>query len=90
MGLKEEVLGKIPDHLKKEPEFKALLEHIKEKGLEEKEELLDFLRTEIKMVEKWLEENKRKGGRVVKDFRDKAVRLGVLKKCEELVGVFLF
>jgi len=90
MSLKNEILEKIPDYLKEEPEFKTLLEHVKVQNIKGNEELLDFLKKEIATVEKWLLENKRRGGTMVKSFRDKALRLRVLKKCEKLVGGFLF
>lgn len=86
MGL----LDKFPDDLKLEPEFKVILEHVRKKGIKEKKELRDFLWEEIDNLEKWIRENKRKGGTAVKDFRDKAMRLGILKKCEKLVQTFLF
>lgn len=89
MGLKEEVLEKVPSHLKKEPEVKVLLDYIKKEGLKEKEELNNFLKKEIGLVEGWLEGNKRKGGTIVKELRDKAIHLKVLKKCEKLVCGFL-
>lgn len=88
MGLKEK-LAKIPEHIKKEPEFKFLNERIHEKGIGEGEELIGYLEKEIALVEKWLAENKRRGGTMVKELRDKAVHLGVLKKGRKLAEDFL-
>ena len=89
MDLKKEILEKIPDYLKEEPEFKTLLEQIKVQNIKEKEEMLDFLKREIEKIEKWLMENKKHGGTMVKNFRDKVVQLDVLKKCKKMLGEFL-
>lgn len=89
MTLKNEVLKKIPGYLKEEPEFKVLLEHIKKEEMKSKEELSNFLKKEINLVDEWIRENKKRGGTMVKNFRDKAVRLEILKKCEKLMGEFL-
>lgn len=89
MSLRTEILEKIPDYLKEEPECKTLLEYIKAQGIKTNEELSAYLKKEIAMVEEWLLENKKRGGTMVKSLRDKAVELGVLKKCEELAEKFL-
>jgi hypothetical protein len=89
MSLKKELLDKVPIHLQGEDEFKTLLEYIEKEGLEEKHKLLEFLRKEMESVEEWLAENKEEGGTMVKEIRDKAVKLGVLKKCERMVMDFL-
>ncbi len=90
MSLKKEILEKIPNYIKEEPEFKTLLEHVKAQEITKKEDLLIYLKKEITVMEKWMAENKGQGGTMVKSFRDKALRLGIFKKCEKLVGMFLF
>lgn len=89
MPLKKEILEKLPDYLKKEPEVKALLDYIEKQGIEAVEELVAYLKKERAEAEKWLEENKKRGGTMVKAFRNKSIQLKVLKKCEELVEMFL-
>ena len=90
MSLKEELLRKVPLHLKGEPDFHALLEHIKEKEIETKEHLHDYLQKEIQIVERWMEDNKNSAAAKTKTKRDQAVRLDVLKKCFQLTENFLF
>ncbi len=90
MVLKQELLKVVPKEMQKEPHFLALLDHIKKHKLENKEHLRSFLKQEIKLAEKWLEENKRGGPAVVKLVRDKATHLDVLKKCHGITEEFLF
>lgn len=90
MSLKQDLLKKVPLHLKDEPDFLALLDHIKKRNIETKEHLTKFLKDEIEIVEKWLEENKNKGATTVKTVRDRAIKLDVLKKCANLTQEFLF
>jgi len=84
------ILDKFPEEFKVEPEFRVILEHVKTKGMKDKEELKDFFVNEIEILEKWVQENRRQGGAAVKEFREKVIRLGVLRKCEKLVQSFLF
>jgi len=90
MSLKQELLEKVPTNLKEDHYFYALLDHIKEKSIETKVHLRDFLQQEIGLVEKWMEENKHSGSTKTKTKRDKANHLNVLKKCSELTETFLF
>lgn len=90
MSLKQELIKKVPAHLKEEPHFQTLLEHIKTKGIESKEHLRDFLQQEIALVETWMGENKNSAAFKTKTKRDKANHLGVLRKCLELSEKFLF
>ncbi len=90
MSLKHELLEKVPQNLKDEPHFYAVLDHIKEHQIETKEHLADFLKKEIGVIEKWLEDNKNSGATAVKSVREKIIHLDVLKKCFELTQRFLF
>ncbi len=90
MPLKQELLKKVPQHLKEEPYFAALLDSIKENKIESKTHLAEFLHAEISRVEKWLEENKAQGATAVKTIRDKAIKLNVLRRCAKLTQEFLF
>jgi len=90
MSLKQELLNKVPLHLKDEPHFHALLDHIKQQDIETKEHLAKFLEQQTGVVEKWLEENKNSGATAVKSVREKIVQLDVLQKCHELTQEFLF
>lgn len=87
MSLKLELLEKVPNSLKNEPHFQALLDHIKHHNIEHKEHLADFLGKEINLVESWLEQNKSAAAKAV---RDKTIHLEVLRKCSELTQNFLF
>ncbi|MFH1275644.1 MAG: hypothetical protein ABIH82_00870 [Candidatus Woesearchaeota archaeon] len=89
MTLKSELLQKVPDKLKEEPHFQALLDHIKLHKIEKKEHLADFLTKEINIIENWLEGNKKSGTIAVKSVRDKIIHLDVLKKCFSLTQEFL-
>ncbi|HLC88700.1 MAG TPA: hypothetical protein VJG49_01565 [Candidatus Nanoarchaeia archaeon] len=89
MPLKTELSEKVPANLKKEPEFQALLDQIKQQRIEEKAHLVKFLEQEIALVERWLEENSHSGGAAIKAVRSKIVHLGVLKKSLKLVREFL-
>lgn len=86
---KEQVHKKIPSHIKKEPHFHALLDHIKEQNIETVEHLKDFLEKQISVVESWLESNKHRSETSVKSVRDKKIELDVLKKCYLLTQEFL-
>ena len=90
MSVKQELLQRVPREMQKEPHFLALLDHVKKQNVETKEHLRAFLRQEIKLAEKWLEQNKHAGPNVVKLVRDKATHLDVLKKCHTLTEEFLF
>lgn len=90
MSLKKELLKKVPNTLKEEPHFLALLDHIKKNDIKDKTHLIRFLGQEIALVEKWLEENKRSGSTTVKTVRDKIIHLDVLKKCFKSSKEFLF
>lgn len=90
MSLKRILLEKCPHHLKEEPHFHALLDHIKHHEIGSKEHLADFLKKEIALVEKWLEENKSSSATKVKSVRDKIIHLDVLKKCFSITKEFLF
>lgn len=87
--LKRILLEKVPKTLQKEPHFQALLDHIKQHEIETKEHLADFLKQEIGITEKWVEDNKNSGLAKVKSVRDKVVKLDVLRKCFELTESFL-
>ncbi len=89
MGLHQELLKKVPSHIREEPHFPALLEHIKKHGIQDKEHLMRFLQQEIALVESWMKEHSRAGGTAVKTLRDKTVQLDVLKKCFNLAQKFL-
>ena len=89
MSLKQILLEKVPKSLQEEPHFHALLDHIKLHNIETKEHLTDFLKQEIAIVEKWVEENKNSGLAKVKSVRDKIRKLDVLRKCSVLTGSFL-
>ncbi len=89
MSLKQILLEKIPKDLHEEPQFHALLDHIKLHNIETKEHLHDFLKNDIEIVGKWLEDNKNSNAIKVKSVRDKVVHLDVLKKCFKLTGEFL-
>ena len=90
MSLKKILLEKIPKNLQEEPHFHALLDHTKHHNIETKEHLHDFLKNDIEIVEKWLEDNKNSSATKVKSVRDKVIHLDVLKKCFKLTGDFLF
>lgn len=90
MAVKQELLKLVPRDMQKEPHFLALLDHIKKQNLESKEHLRSFLKQEIKLAERWLDENKYGGPAIVKSVRDKATHLDVLKKCYALTEEFLF
>ncbi len=89
MSLRKEILEKIPDDLKREPEVKTLLEHIELQKLKTKEELQAYLQREIREMERWIKEHKQDGETRVKEVRDKALRLGIFRKCEEITRNFL-
>ncbi|MEW5896765.1 MAG: hypothetical protein AB1668_03680 [Nanoarchaeota archaeon] len=88
-ALKEHIHKRIPSHIKKEPHFRALLDHIKEQNIETAEHLKDFLEKQISLVEGWLENNKHRSETSVKSVRDKKIQLDVLKKCYNLTQEFL-
>ena len=90
MSLKNELLEKVPNSMKNEPHFHALLDHIKENGIENKKHLNAFLLQNIQLTEKWLEDYKRNGSAMMKTVRDRVVQLRVLKKCFDTTQEFLF
>lgn len=89
MSLKKEILEKLPASLKSDPHCHALLTHIKERNINSKEHLLDFLKQKIALIEKWLAENKNSGTAMAKTIRDKVVELGFLKKSLKLMQEFV-
>jgi len=90
MPLKKEILEKWPQYAKEESHYNSLLEHIDRHNIKSKEHLRDFLKQQINLVEKWLEENQNSGSTMAKTLRNKVVELGFLKKCLKLVQEFLF
>ena len=90
MSLKQELLKNVPTSLKNELYFQTLMEHVKEKEIETKEHLYDYLKKEIQLVEKWMEDNKNSGLTKTKTKRDQAIHLDVLKKCFDMTERFLF
>ena len=90
MSLKKILLEKVPLNSQEDPHFHALLDNIKKHNIKSKEHLQDFLNNDIKIVEKWLENNKNSGVTKVKSIRDKVIHLDVLKKCSQITGEFLF
>ena len=86
-GLKQELLEKVPSHLKETPHFVALLDHIKQKNISSKEHLVDYLGKEIVILEKWMGDNRKMSA---KALREKVVHLDLLKKTKSLALEFLF
>ncbi len=89
MPLKQDLLHKIPPHLHQQPHFLALCEYIKRHQIRDAEHLTNYLKQEIGLCEKWLQENKARGPTMVKSLRDKTVQLDVLKKCYGLAKEYL-
>jgi hypothetical protein len=87
MHLKKTLLSKVSEKNKNEFYFQALLDHIDQNNIQNKEHLVNFLGQETALVETWLDENKASAN--TKSIRDKAVHLDVLKKCSKLTGELL-
>ena len=82
MSFTEELKKTIPERFHSEPDFKALIDIVRLNNLNSKEELLNYLDKEINEVEEWIKNNQATGGTVVKDLRDKTIKLGTCKSCK--------
>jgi hypothetical protein len=87
MSLKRLLLDKVPNNIQQEPPFITLLDHIKEHNIESKEHLDKFISQQINIVDNWMKDNK--GVVSVKNFKDKATQLNMLRKFDNLTSNFL-
>ena len=89
MSFLEELKKSIPERFHSEPDFKALIDIARLNNFNSKEELLDHLEREIKQIEDWLKNNQDTGGTIVKDLRDKSIKLGTCKACIRYIEEYL-
>jgi len=75
----EEIKKKVPERFQSEPDFKALIDTVRLNEIHSKIDLLSYFDKEIKDIENWITGNIKTGGTIVKDLRDKMIRLGTLK-----------
>ena len=87
MSLKRLLLDKVPNNIQQEPQFIALLDHVKEHGIESKEHLEKFISQHINIVDSWIKDNKSTAN--VRSVRDKATHLDMLRKFDDLATNFL-
>ena len=87
MSLKRLLLDKVPNNIQQEPPFITLLDHIKEHNIESKEHLEKFISQQINIVDNWMKDNKSIAS--VKNFKDKATHLDMLKKFDNLTSSLL-
>ena len=85
----DEIKQKVPERFHAEPDFKALIDTVRLNNFDSKEAVLDYLKKEIKQIEEWVSKNQQTGGTVVKDLRDKMIKLGTLKGCQKYLQDYL-
>ena len=88
MSFIEEIKKNIPERFHSEADFKSLIDITRLNNLNSKEELLDYLDKEIKTIEDWIKNNQDTGGTIVKDLRDKSIKLGTCKACKRYIGEY--
>ena len=81
----EEIKKKVPERFHAEPDFKALIDTVRLNEIHSKIDLLAYFEREIKDIEIWITGNIKTGGTIVKDLRDKMIRLGSLKSGQKYI-----
>jgi len=89
MSLIDEIKTKVPKRFQAEPDFGALVDTVRLNDFTSKEELLDYFDKGIQEIEDWVKNNVSTGGTVVKDLRDKTIKLGTFKACKRYVEEYL-
>ncbi len=89
MSLIDEIKSKIPERFHTEPDFQALVETARLNNFTSKEELLGYFDKGIQEIEDWVKNNVSTGGTIVKDLRDKTIKLGTFKACKKYIEEYL-
>lgn len=81
----EEIKKKVPERFQSEPDFKALIDTVRLNEIHSKVDLLSYFEKEIKDIENWITNNIKTGGTIIKELRDKMIKLGTLKAGQKYI-----